>query len=175
MGMMGELGLFLGLQIRQTAGGIMIHQQKYLREILKEYTLENCKAYDTYVPTFSKLDVDKECRSFVVQREVWFPLVPNSSTLDIIFSMCARFKKQSQGVSSKGCLKNTQVFGETYDLCLWYPKGTCIELVGQIDANYVDFLLNKKNTSGMAHFLGSCLIMGLKNHNSMALSTVELE
>ena len=32
MSMMGEVNFFLGLQIKQTADGIFIHQQKYIKE-----------------------------------------------------------------------------------------------------------------------------------------------
>ena len=35
MSMMGELTLFLGLQIKQTKNGIFINQEKYTNELLK--------------------------------------------------------------------------------------------------------------------------------------------
>ena len=35
MSMMGELNFFLGLQIKQTANGIFIHQQKYIKNFLR--------------------------------------------------------------------------------------------------------------------------------------------
>ena len=35
MSMMGELNFFLGLQIKQTSNDTMIHQQKYVKELLK--------------------------------------------------------------------------------------------------------------------------------------------
>ena len=43
MSMMGELKLFLGLQIKQTNNGIYIHQTKYVKELLKKFKLENAK------------------------------------------------------------------------------------------------------------------------------------
>ena len=36
MSMMGELNFFLGLQIKQSKEGTVIHQQKYLRELVKK-------------------------------------------------------------------------------------------------------------------------------------------
>ena len=39
MSMMGELNFFLGLQIKKTSKGTMIHQQKYIKELLKRYGL----------------------------------------------------------------------------------------------------------------------------------------
>jgi len=35
MSMMGELNFYLCLQIKQTSNGTMIHQQKYVKELLK--------------------------------------------------------------------------------------------------------------------------------------------
>ena len=40
MSMMGELNFFLGLQIKQTSNGTMIHQQKYVKELLKRFGIE---------------------------------------------------------------------------------------------------------------------------------------
>ena len=47
MSIMGELNFFLGLQIKQTSNGIMIHQQKYIKELLKKYGIDSLKAIDT--------------------------------------------------------------------------------------------------------------------------------
>jgi len=48
----------------------------------------------------------------------------------------------------------------TSDLALWYPKGCNFDLVGYADADYASFLVHRKSTSGMAHFLGPCLYLG---------------
>jgi len=37
MTMVGELNFFLGLQIRQTSNGIIIHQQKYVKKLIKRF------------------------------------------------------------------------------------------------------------------------------------------
>src|ERR1044071_3882455 len=44
MSMIGELSFFLGLQITQREDGIQIHQQKYLKELLKRFKMEDCKS-----------------------------------------------------------------------------------------------------------------------------------
>nr|XP_016457865.1 PREDICTED: uncharacterized mitochondrial protein AtMg00810-like [Nicotiana tabacum] len=46
----------------------------------------------------------------------------------------------------------------TRDMVLYYPLGDNFSLVGYADANYAGYLVYKKSTSRMAHFLGSCLI-----------------
>ena len=40
----------------------------------------------------------------------------------------------------------------TPDLALWYAKGCNFDLVGYADADYAGFLVDRKSTSGMAHF-----------------------
>jgi hypothetical protein len=41
MSLLGELSLFLGLQIRQSNQGIFISQTKYIKEMLKRFGMED--------------------------------------------------------------------------------------------------------------------------------------
>ena len=64
----------------------------------------------------------------------------------------------------------------TLDLALWYRKGCDFDLIGYTNANYVGFLVERKNRSGMAHFLGPCLVSwATKKQHSVAMSTAEAE
>ncbi|XP_070019627.1 uncharacterized protein [Nicotiana sylvestris] len=55
-------------------------------------------------------------------------------------------------------------------------KGSNFNLVGYVDADYAGFLMDRKSTSGMALFLGSCLVSwATKKQNSVTLSTAEAE
>jgi len=64
----------------------------------------------------------------------------------------------------------------TYDLALWYPRGFNFDLLGYADADYAEFLVYRKSTSGMAHFLGSCLVSWVtKKQHSIAMSTAKAE
>ncbi|XP_070050221.1 uncharacterized protein [Nicotiana tomentosiformis] len=47
MSMMGELNFFFGLQIKQTPTETMIHQQKYIKELLKKFNMDSSKCIDT--------------------------------------------------------------------------------------------------------------------------------
>ena len=60
MSMMGELKFFLGLQIRQKANGIFISQEKYLKECLKKFKMQDSKmkGYKTPMPMNGKIDAD---------------------------------------------------------------------------------------------------------------------
>ena len=60
------------------------------------------------------------------------------------------------------------------EIGLWYPKSDNFELIGFLDADFVDCRVERKNTSGTFHFLGHLLVSWhSKKQNSVALSMVE--
>ncbi|GJZ37400.1 retrovirus-related pol polyprotein from transposon TNT 1-94 [Tanacetum coccineum] len=63
MSMMGELNLFLGLQIKQMEDGIFFNQSKYIKEMLKKFGLEDSKPMKTPMSSDTKLMKDEECES----------------------------------------------------------------------------------------------------------------
>ncbi|XP_074283543.1 uncharacterized protein LOC141608090 [Silene latifolia] len=60
MSMMGELKFFLGLQIQQTDEGIMIHEQKYIKELIKKFGMQDANPMDTPIVTEKKLTLDED-------------------------------------------------------------------------------------------------------------------
>ncbi|XP_070014055.1 secreted RxLR effector protein 161-like [Nicotiana sylvestris] len=93
-----------------------------------------------------------------------------------IVGICARFQfnpKESHLKSTKRILRYPK---GTQDLVLYYPSQDSFDLIRYADADYAGYLVDRKSTSGMTHFLGSCLITwGTRKQNSVALSTVEAE
>jgi hypothetical protein len=60
MSMIGELPFFLGLQITQRYEGMFICQEKYLREMLKRFQMEDSKPMRTPMVTGCKLSKDDD-------------------------------------------------------------------------------------------------------------------
>ena len=58
MSMIGELSYFLGLHIRQMEEDIFINQTKYVKDLLKKYSLEAYKKISTLMTTSIKLDTE---------------------------------------------------------------------------------------------------------------------
>ena len=121
MSMTGELNLFLGLQIKQTERGTMIHQQKYVKELLKKYG------------TGTRLDEDSNGKS-VNEKQYrgmnGFLINLTVSRLDIAFSvgLCARFQsnpKKSHLTTVKRILRYSK--GSEY-LCLFYSHSDIFDL-----------------------------------------------
>ena len=51
MSMIRELNFFLGFQVKQLKKETFIHQEKYTRDILKKFKMDNCKPIKTPMPT----------------------------------------------------------------------------------------------------------------------------
>ena len=79
--------------------------------------------------------------------------------------------KESHLVVVKGILKYLK---GTEDLCLYYPYEYPFDLVGYIDADYAQCTIDRKTTSGMAQFIGPCLVSWeSKKQYIVVLSTTE--
>ncbi|XP_075092019.1 secreted RxLR effector protein 161-like [Nicotiana tabacum] len=179
MSMMGELNFFMGLQIKQTPTRTMIHQQKYIKELLKNFNMECSKSIDSPIATAIKLDLDEEEKS--VEQKLYRGMIGSLLYLTlsmpaIVFSvgLCARFQENPKESHLKDVKRILRYLKGTSDLCLWYPRGYNFDLVGYVDADYAGFHVDRKITSGTTHFLGPFLVSwGTKKQNSVALFTAE--
>ena len=64
----------------------------------------------------------------------------------------------------------------TPNLGIWYPKGTCFDLIGYTYSDFAGCKIDKKSTSGSCQFLGRRLISWYsKKQHSMSTSTAEAE
>jgi len=97
MSMMGELNFFLGLQIKQTSNATMIHQQKYVKELIKRFRMESAKLIDTSISPSTRLVVDDG--SLSVKEKSYRGMIGSllyltTSRPDIVFSvaLCVRFQ-----------------------------------------------------------------------------------
>ena len=99
-----------------------------------------------------------------------------ASRPDIVFSvgLCARFQSKPNETHLKVVKQILRYLKHTPDLALWYPKGCNFDLIGYTDADYAGFMVDRKSTSGMAHFLGPCLVSwATKKQHSVAMFTAE--
>ena len=62
------------------------------------------------------------------------------------------------------------------DIGLWYPKSDKFELIGFLDVDFASCKVERKNTSGICHFLGHSLVSWhSKKQNLVALSITKAE
>ncbi|XP_019258769.1 PREDICTED: uncharacterized protein LOC109236981 [Nicotiana attenuata] len=101
-----------------------------------------------------------------------------TSKPDIIFSegLCARFQSNPKESHLKAAKRILRYLNGMQDLVFYYPSGDNFDLIGYVDSDYAGYLVDRKSTSSMAHFLGSCLVSwGTRKQSSVALSTAEAE
>jgi hypothetical protein len=58
--MMEELQFFLGLQIKQAKEGTIVHQDKYTKDILKKFKMDDSKPLSTPMSTTITQDVEED-------------------------------------------------------------------------------------------------------------------
>nr|GEU72065.1 retrovirus-related Pol polyprotein from transposon TNT 1-94 [Tanacetum cinerariifolium] len=129
MSMMGELNFFLGLQIKQMEDGIFFNQSKYIKEMLKKFSLEDSKLMKTPMSSDAKLAKDEECESVDSTKYRGMIEDPKTSHLEAV----KRISRYIKGTTHLG---------------LWYLKGTGIETVVYADSGHAGDYVDRKNTSG---------------------------
>jgi len=166
MSMMRELRFFLGLQIKQEKNGIFICQEKYIKDLLKKYKMNEAKIMATLIHPSSSLDKD-ENEKIIFEKEyrgmIGSLLYLTASRPDIVFvvGLCARFQnspRESHLIAVKRIFR--YLVGTTY-LGLWYNKGSCFDLIAYCDADYAGDKIERKSTNGTCQFLGNALISWL--------------
>ncbi|WVZ51176.1 hypothetical protein U9M48_002341 [Paspalum notatum var. saurae] len=148
--------------------------KKYTKDLLKRFKMDDCKPFNTPMPTNGHLDLDESGTK--VDQTLYRSMIGSLLYLcvfrpDIMFSMClcARFQadpKESHLTAVKTILwylKHTPSIG------LWYPKGYS-------DLDFAGCRVDRKSTSGGCHLLGRSLVSwSSKKQNSVVLSTAKAE
>ena len=181
MSMMGELKFFLGLQIRQQRNGTFISQEKYLKECLKKFGMQDCKGINTPMRTNGQLGPSENGKDYdqkVYRSMIGSLLYLCASRPDIMLSvcMCARLQAAPKESHHQAVKRILRYLAHTPTLGLWYPKGTQLDLVGYSDSDYARDRVDQKSTSGTCHFLGCSLVCwSSKKQNCVSLSVAEAE
>jgi hypothetical protein len=181
MSMIGELSYFLGLRINQSSAGIFISQEKYLKEMLKRFQMEDSSPVSTPMVVGCKLskdDISPDVDQRTYRSMIGSLLYITTSRPDImqVVGMVGRYQsapKQSHLAVVKRIfkyLKGTMTYG------LWYPRNQNFQLTAYSDVDWENCLDERKSTSGGAFFLGDSLVAWLsKKQGSISLSTTEAE
>ena len=85
--LLGELNLFLGIQISQLDDGIFISQTKYIMDMLNKFRMKDCKPVSTFMVTGWKLRKDdeyKEVKKRCYRSMIGSFLYVTTSRLDVM-------------------------------------------------------------------------------------------
>ncbi|GJY95275.1 hypothetical protein Tco_0511636 [Tanacetum coccineum] len=178
---MGELTLFLGLQVTQKDDGIFISQDKYVDEILKKFDFSTVKTASTPMETSKPLMKDENAEDVDVhlyRSMIGSLMYLTSSRPDIMFVVCACVRFQvTPKVSHLHVVKRIfRYLKGQPKLGLWYPKDSPFDLEAYTDNDYAGASLDRKSTTEGCQFLGSRLISWqCKKQTIVANSTTEAE
>ncbi|GJV60869.1 retrovirus-related pol polyprotein from transposon TNT 1-94 [Tanacetum coccineum] len=181
MSMMGELKIFLGLQIKQLKDGIFFTQSKNIKEMLKKFRLEESKSMKTPISIEMKLTKDEEGKSVdntKYRGMIGSLLYLTESRPNIMFSvcLCAYFQEdpKTSHLEEVKCIFR-YIKGTTH-LGLWYHKGSGIETVVYANSDHAGDYVDQKSTSGIYTFMGCCLTSWFsKKQTALSISTTEAE
>nr|GEY74683.1 hypothetical protein [Tanacetum cinerariifolium] len=168
MSMMGEMTLFLGLQVNQSPSGIFINQSKYMLKILNKYRMESCDPVGTLMEIKDKIDLDQNGTLFDATKYrsmIGALMYLTSCRPDIVHAtcLCARYQAKPTEKHLTEVKKIFCYIWGTVNTGLWYSKDFGFELTGFSNADYAGCKYTFKSTSGGAQFLGKKLALyGLK-------------
>ncbi|GJY31634.1 retrovirus-related pol polyprotein from transposon TNT 1-94 [Tanacetum coccineum] len=127
MSLIGEMKLFLGLQIHQSPRGIFINQAKYALEILKKHGMENGDSIGTPMATKPKLD--KDLSGTLVDQTKYKSMIGSLMylTSNVDHAGCLDTRKSTSG--------GIQFLGEK--LVSWMSKKQDCTAMSSAEAEYV--------------------------------------
>nr|GEW75962.1 copia protein [Tanacetum cinerariifolium] len=144
MSVMGELKLFLGIQIYQSPRGIFINQAKYAQEILIKHGMTSCDSIGTPMATkhldadFSGTSVDQTKYQSMVRALMYL----KTSRPDIVHATCycARYQAKPIEKHLTAVKRIFQYLKDTIHMGLWYLKDTSFELTAFLDSDHAGCL-----------------------------------
>ncbi|XP_070023361.1 secreted RxLR effector protein 161-like [Nicotiana sylvestris] len=146
-----------------------------VKELSEDNTVSSSMEPSTSITT---TEAEERVVDVVQKAFIGSLLYLTASRPDIVFSvgLYTRFQSNPKESHLKAAKKILRYLKGTPNLVLYYPSGDSFNLIGYADADYAGYLVDRENTSGMAHFLSSCLISwGTRKQNSVALSKAKAE
>nr|GEV97002.1 putative ribonuclease H-like domain-containing protein [Tanacetum cinerariifolium] len=163
MSSMGELTLFLGLQVKHKQDRIFISLDKYVAKILRKFGLTDGKSSSTNIDTEKPLLKDpngEDVEVHTYRSMIGSLIYLTSSRPDIMFvvCVCACFQVTPKASHLHVVKRIFRYLKGKPHLGLWYPKDLPFNLVAYSDSDYAGASLNRKSTTGGCQFLGYRLI-----------------
>ncbi|MGS7221159.1 reverse transcriptase domain-containing protein, partial [Micrococcus luteus] len=181
MTIMGEMCFFLGLQVEQKPDGILIHQEKYIKEILTKFGMDDSSP--ELIPFTAQTCLTSDDNGNPVDAHRYRSMIGSlmyltASRPDITFAVCycARFQANPKESHEKAVKRIFRYLKGSSRLGLWYPKGGNFDLHAFSDSDHAGCRINRKSVTGGCQYLGECLVSWQsKKQTTVSLSTGEAE
>ncbi|GJY53496.1 putative ribonuclease H-like domain-containing protein, partial [Tanacetum coccineum] len=168
MSSMGELTFFLGLQVKQSNGGIFLSQDKYVKDILNKFDFRTIKPASTPIEAHKSLGKDEEGEDVDVhlyRSMIGCLMYLTASRPDIMFAvcLCARFQVTPKVSHLHAVKRIFRYLKHQPNLGLWYPKDSPFHLEAFSDSDYAGDNHDRRSTSGGCQYLGRRLVLWMQN------------
>jgi hypothetical protein len=134
-----------------------------MKDQLKKFIMSELKTVSTPMRT-ATVPVADENGDVVDQREyrsmIGSLLYLKVTRSDIQFTMClcACFQASPRSSHRTTIPRTFRSLKYTLEFGIWYSISSSLDLVGFFDTDFVGCGIDRKSTSGICHFLGSCLV-----------------
>nr|GEU86364.1 putative ribonuclease H-like domain-containing protein [Tanacetum cinerariifolium] len=181
MSSVGELCLFLGLQVQQKSDGIFISQDKYVADMFKKFDFSTVKTTSTLIEPNKALIKDAEAEEVdvhVYRSMIGSLIYLTASRPNITFVVyaCVRFQVTPKSSHLHDVMRIFRYLKGQPKLRLWYPKDSPFDLEAYSNSEYAGASLDRKSTIGGFQFLSKMLISWqCKKQTIVANSITEVE
>jgi hypothetical protein len=179
---LGLLSFYLGIEVRQDAGGITLRQTHYAKKILEMVSMTDCKA--TATPMEERLRLSRDSTAEEVNVTLYRRIVGSLQCLihtwpDLTYAVgyVSRFLERPTEEHLQAVKKILRYIARTLQYGLRYGRRTgTTRLVGYCDSDLAGDIDTRKSTTCALFFLGKSLMswQSLKQR-VVALSSCEAE
>jgi hypothetical protein len=132
---------------------------KYIKDMLKKFSMIDSKAISTPIGTNDNLDGD--ISGNMVDQKLYRSMLGSllyvtASRMDVMFSvcMCARFQTSPRESHLKAIKRILRDLKHTQNISLWYLKGAKFELIIYSDSDYAGYKVERRSTSSICQLSG---------------------
>ena len=178
---LGSLSFFLGIEVKNCKGGVLLSQKKYITDLLKRAKMDDANSLPTPMITSLKLTSDvgdpvdnpHEYRSVVGALQYITITRP-----EICFSVnkACQFMQNPLDTHWKAVKRILRYLKGTLDDGILLVKSEMLTLTGFSDADWGNDLVDRRSTTGHCVYLGDNLVSwNSKKQHSVSRSSTESE
>lgn len=178
---LGKMTFFLGMQVQQKQNEIFVCQQKYAKEVLKKFNMEECKP--TATPMNQKEKFCKEDEAERVDERLYRSIIGclmylTATRPDIMYavSLLSRYMHCASEIHFQAAKRILRYVKGTLDYGIRFVQVKSFSLLGYSDSDWAGCVDDMRSTSGYCFTMGSGIFSWCsKKQEVIAQSTAEAE